>query len=520
MLSSPYLRLKITIAVDEKSTNLNDYMQIIHPNRHQLTSLCLSNSTTIDLFLQTMKFDSMFQRLESIVLNGLKVADLLPILLALIPIPQLTRSIFTVSDNTISDFSHVYRVIFGLSALKYNKLSFKGPLPTLLLRNINNQPSPIKRLNLDHACQSDDLAYLLSYTPYLSYLRCARLIQSPQTIEKITISLPYLTHLFIERSYLRFDELEKLITKISSQLRIFNIAASNNAAYLDPDRWERLILLHMPRLHSFHFMNHQSMGDSFDITPYHESIQGFTSRFWIERQWIFQVQINLNYLSRTNIFYSIHPNKRQCNSDVALNNPNYTELWVRESSFAHYCASVIDNLAPLFTLVQIIKIHIMSDTASSRMLLDLLRYLPNLGYLRLKTLSVPKPRFLHAEENQTFHSISTSNKIVQVRIQQLTDFEQVQFLIDLCPMMKFLTINNSHAIASISLVRFVLSNNSKHISHLHYTDKLIMFDHENDLMERLYQDIEHYLRQQAEQLFIRANDFKERAKYFDNGPCG
>jgi hypothetical protein len=53
-----------------------------------------------------------------------------------------------------------------------------------------------------------------------------------------------------------------------------------------------------------------------------------------------------------------------------------------------------------------------------------------------------------------------------------------------------------------------------------YTDKMLMFDHEDDLLGRLFKEIEEYLRQLAEQYLKEANLCKDRAQVFKQDQCG
>jgi hypothetical protein len=53
-----------------------------------------------------------------------------------------------------------------------------------------------------------------------------------------------------------------------------------------------------------------------------------------------------------------------------------------------------------------------------------------------------------------------------------------------------------------------------------YTDKMLMFDHEDDLLRRLFKDIELFLREQAEQYMKQANICKDHAQLFKQEPCG
>ncbi|CAF0827708.1 unnamed protein product [Rotaria sordida] len=54
---------------------------------------------------------------------------------------------------------------------------------------------------------------------------------------------------------------------------------------------------------------------------------------------------------------------------------------------------------------------------------------------------------------------------------------------------------------------------------INYYDKLMMFDHEDDLLQRLWLQVEEYLREQAKQYLKKADELKARAKQFKQS-CG
>ncbi|CAF1552383.1 unnamed protein product, partial [Adineta steineri] len=116
--------------------------------------------------------------------------------------------------------------------------------------------------------------------------------------------------------------------------------------------------------------------------------------------------------------------------------------------------------------VQITKLDFTFEATFVGMLLDLLRYLPNLNSLRVRSLSLTKPRCLHAEEERISRLISIDNKIRKVHIQQMTDLEQIQFLINICPLMQYLGIGFSDAMDLKLLLKFILMKNREQISHL------------------------------------------------------
>ncbi len=53
-----------------------------------------------------------------------------------------------------------------------------------------------------------------------------------------------------------------------------------------------------------------------------------------------------------------------------------------------------------------------------------------------------------------------------------------------------------------------------------YTDKMLMFDHEDDLLRRLFKESEEYLRQQAQLYIEQAKVCKDRAEVFKQESCG
>ncbi|CAF4578395.1 unnamed protein product, partial [Rotaria sp. Silwood2] len=55
---------------------------------------------------------------------------------------------------------------------------------------------------------------------------------------------------------------------------------------------------------------------------------------------------------------------------------------------------------------------------------------------------------------------------------------------------------------------------------MEYIDQVLMFDHEDDLLERLWNEMERYFREQAQECIQYAEDFKERAKQYKKPSCG
>jgi hypothetical protein len=65
----------------------------------------------------------------------------------------------------------------------------------------------------------------------------------------------------------------------------------------------------MPHLQKFYFRHHEFIDDDFEVTEYHSEINRFTSSFWTEAQSIFELEIDVNDSSWSEITYTIHPYK-------------------------------------------------------------------------------------------------------------------------------------------------------------------------------------------------------------------
>ena len=55
---------------------------------------------------------------------------------------------------------------------------------------------------------------------------------------------------------------------------------------------------------------------------------------------------------------------------------------------------------------------------------------------------------------------------------------------------------------------------------LDYVDKLLMFDHEDDLLQRLWQDMEQDFRARAQRCIEQAEESKKRAQRYKQTSCG
>lgn len=308
MCSSFLLKFQLSAVSEEVIQHC--CMHIIYPNRHHISSLQLLNMIVIDRCFQLFTLDSSFVRLESLVLHYIDVETLLPLLFKLCLLPRLfslTISLYYGSQ----DFSEIYRRIFSILSLKYNKFTAGVYKPFISLPIASKERfSNIEYLVIHHDYTLKELLVLLSYTPRLSHLI---LIQSFIELDKniameIPITLANLTHISINPCHLQFDDFKALITKISSQLQVLRINTwAMNDGYLYADKWEQLISQHMPYLRKLHFEHGEFLDNDFGVIPHQAPINRFTSSFWIERQWFFQLIIGKYNDLSNHLVYAIHP---------------------------------------------------------------------------------------------------------------------------------------------------------------------------------------------------------------------
>jgi hypothetical protein len=92
------------------------------------------------------------------------------------------------------------------------------------------------------------------------------------------------------------------LRQIDSKLKVLSFTTQHeDISYLDANRWKEIILKYLSQLEEFHLQYYE---DCRKDSLYCGKSNQFISSFWIKRQWIFEVQRNLE-----NIIYSVGPYK-------------------------------------------------------------------------------------------------------------------------------------------------------------------------------------------------------------------
>lgn len=310
LISSVLLRFRIPFSLLTKSSNFHEsYHSIVVSNKHRVLSFAITDIWLAQHLPPTINLiDASFQRLESLLLCGFKIDNLIPFLLNLTTLPRLS-SLTIYASLAARVYKNIYQAIFSLPMLKYNKIETNFNSTEDSHSNENEYPiTPLQYLNMGHAWSLADLMSMCASTPELCRLRCAHLDGSIP-IDHLAIKLPQLTHLTIDHCQVSFIDLEKFIQTISSPVQFLQISIQDEMTYLNPNRWERLINQQIPELRVLNFTYQELNDDEFHLTNEHLLIQRFTSSFWIKRQWLLDLTMDIVEQNSTEMTYSIRPYK-------------------------------------------------------------------------------------------------------------------------------------------------------------------------------------------------------------------
>ncbi|CAF4552830.1 unnamed protein product, partial [Rotaria sp. Silwood2] len=467
IINSNFLH-KINISKISKNDFKNFYINILIPNRHRINLLRLSNPFVVEIIFSPPRMVLQFIHLEKLVLDNIQMKYLRKIFDYLMYLPKFHSLTISIGDY-IESINCLFSDLFNLLTLKYCKIEYetKNYEHSLSLYFPKYDSSSIQYLIINGRFSCKSLNNLLCSLPKLHHLSIKSLVHSRGylAIEDLSpIQLKYLKYVSLKFDCIYFDNIEKILKGFFHYVQILRLTIKYDEAYLDAQRWEKLIISYLPYLRIFD-INHQNSMINNNLT-YHDTINQFNLSFWTKKKWFFTHQHNWTKRLNTGVFYSTNPYSKQI-TNIYLNYfPNVTHLTIKHY-FQTSDDSIITTLKSIIPLVQLTKLTIESDDFSLEEIIELLRFIPNLYALRLNFLSNKETNAKLIKQNEKFQYVSKRNKIKNLDLCQCCSLNQIQLIVNLFPQLEYLkTCMNRKEIGQI--IKYLLSKTNNKTQHLFF----------------------------------------------------
>jgi hypothetical protein len=282
---------------------------IIETNIHRISTFRISNRLMYELVFSSIYKIMGFGRIKTLVLDNIESQYLENLLDQLLRSSLLSSLVISTID-TVKNGNTIYHQIVRLPALKFCKLLLLQWSDYLTLPVSINESSPIEHLSINNHINPQQLHSLLSYVPQLRRLFLSSLKNSStKPTNTCPLVLDRLTHIDFKVDSIDFDQFERLIIDLFPMIQILRVTSEGilDRKYLDADRWEQLIISHIPSLRIFDIKFDVSSNDTAFQLIKETQINRFKTPFWVERQWFFAHQFYQSRYGRRILFYSINP---------------------------------------------------------------------------------------------------------------------------------------------------------------------------------------------------------------------
>ncbi|CAF3025305.1 unnamed protein product [Rotaria sp. Silwood2] len=453
------MSIKIKSKLRSDLSTSNFYKEFILKNRHRIVSFHLPVIECTTEFFPPFTFDSAFIRLESIIINLTEPKILTLILKNLTCLPRL----FSLTIDILKILEHlndIYRLIFALSTLKYNKVivHFKESSITLPIAT-DEEFGCIESLIIDHSCSSNELISLISYTPRLRHLTVCKTDNNDTNAQIFSLrNLINLESIYLDMFQITFHTLAIFLCKLSSNLKILSIASSNDINFLNAHLWENLISINFPQLEKFYLTYSDRFLNDNQYEVYHVQVNEFSSLFWIKRKWIFDVEIRF-----INIEYIVHPYNKRWYDDTDEINVNYSiePCKLTGLTFGHMADFTFEGymfkkIQRILTITQIFYLNILENHILTSVLIKLLDELPDLIVLAMHSLSFDKTKDSSVRTYDDIYSMRDKSKIKKVYIQEINNKKDFDFLCTFCPHMKYFKVKHINSMSIQLFLQVIL----------------------------------------------------------------
>ncbi|CAF3327288.1 unnamed protein product [Rotaria socialis] len=267
------------------------------------------------------------------------------------------------------------------------------------------------------------------------------------------------THFFLfhypEKIINTFNQLEIFSNKTYPNLKILSISFSKNINFLDAHRWERIILSYYPQLEKFYLNYYECINNGNQHPINCGEINEFSSSFWIERKWIFYVEIKF-----MNIEYKIRPYNKKWYHDTNNNIINYST----NLTLTFIYDSILKDIELTLTVTKIYHLEIFDKEISISILVQILNRLSQIITLKIHSLSTDKRAEVTVEQLNMLCLMKSTSKIAKVYVEHIDDVKQINFIFTICPRMKYFQVGLKHSID----FKFFLGNIFNNIKHNNY----------------------------------------------------
>ncbi|CAF3404581.1 unnamed protein product [Rotaria socialis] len=287
-----------------------DLMMILQ--QHQLRSIHVVGSTNINTLFSTCCIDSSFHRLESVTLEDVAPALVLPVLSELQKLPSICRLSLEIDNILIEppDMSLVYQTLLNFKSLKYLKISmtdtFSDDSPYIYIQStLNQEPINLEYLVIKHLIYINEILPIIKHTPKLYHL-CLRSLNRPnEPLEKVRSKIPKLTsltRLIIQDSAMTVNDLETLLDAFDCQLQTLKIKTRSYSSFLIDEQWGKLMNTKLSNLRVFNIRLCESESEESNIFDEDDaeneafiqsSINFVCDSFWYDHGWTARIRISM-----------------------------------------------------------------------------------------------------------------------------------------------------------------------------------------------------------------------------------
>ncbi|CAF4515039.1 unnamed protein product [Rotaria sp. Silwood2] len=273
----------------------------------------------------------------------------------------------------------------------------------------------------------------------------------------------------------------------SVQILHLTVEIDENSAYLDANKWQQLIICHMPNLRIFdiryniYLRSHSNLhfglngngffSHNFYLTRYGNdaifySTNPYRRKYYTLYQSLGETTLLLKSESHLDSVRHVDIQSGQSIINGMSYFPNATELTFHDA-LSTTRASIVSILNRIISLKKLIQLAIECDRFSIQKVIKILCCAPNLNTIKLKSMLCYKKSndYTSIKESNDFRQVSKTNTVTNVICTIGCTLDQIQLLVALCPRMKHLSIGGFMTDIE-SITRFLLNKTNQNTRYL------------------------------------------------------